>query len=88
MIKYLASGYFCNTIKPVEIIKENDKSVWIKGERIRHQKTSSNEKYCDTWQEAKEYLIEKKNGQILDAKRRLEYLTADLEKINAMEEPK
>lgn len=74
MIKYKADTIF-NQILQVEIDKETDKSVWINGRRT--SKISNYESYHNTFQEAKDYIIERQTKRYHRAKENLnsEYLT-------------
>jgi len=65
MIKYRTDEYSGTPefrIAKVEIEKETDTSVWIRG--MRNNKHSSFHNYFDTWQEAHEYILDLANNQV------------------------
>lgn len=55
MLMYEAWASF-NSIKPVEVDRATDKSVYIKGNR-RARVTDGYTSYFDTWDEAKAHLV-------------------------------
>lgn len=59
-------------IKEVEVEKETDKSIWIKGQR--NAKVSDFVTYCDTYEEAKEKLASIVASRIKKAREELEKL--------------
>jgi hypothetical protein len=68
-MKYYEASF--NAIKPVEVEKESESSVWIKG-RV-NKKISSYTGFFKTWDEARNYLINQIQQKIDSAKRSLEY---------------
>jgi len=86
MKRYLA-GFWCSAkIELVEIERETTACVFRHGDR-RYAKNSDNEKYCDTWAEAKQYLLEKAEKQLISARRQLETAQGQLGNIKGMKEP-
>ena len=72
MKKYKATfSLYGKMIEPVEVDKETSKSVWIEGRRLA--KRSSYENYLDSFEEAKECLMEYADELSVDARRRLQY---------------
>jgi hypothetical protein len=63
----------------VEVEKVTDKSVWIDGRR-RSRETDW-ECYFETYQEAKQALIENKMAKVLAAEKELAHLRAELVKL-------
>jgi hypothetical protein len=58
MIKKYRTGFMLrNQIDAVEVDRETEKSVWIRGSRS--DKITSYYCYFDTWAEAHEYLVKK-----------------------------
>lgn len=68
MIKYKAGGYRY-LVEPVEIEKETESTITIKGRR--HNKRSEYENYFDTQDEALAYLKEKAIRKAESARRNL-----------------
>jgi len=64
MIKYRTGGYISTTIDAVEIERETVLSVWVKGNR--YKKFSDYDKYFDTFEEAKKYLIDKETSHLFN----------------------
>jgi len=65
MIKYRIDKYSETPefrISKVEIEKETDTSVWIRG--MRNNKHSSFHNYFDTWKEAHEYILGLANNNV------------------------
>jgi hypothetical protein len=63
MIKYKAT-IFSDEPKAVEIVRETEKTVfifqkdgWRKNTLVATRKEITSEAYCDTWQEAKDWMI-------------------------------
>jgi len=67
-IKYKADKWG-NDLEVVEIEKETDNSVWVKGRR--NAKSNSYEAYFDTIQQAKEWVISIADRDILSAENSL-----------------
>ena len=82
MIKYTVRAWFDEKIKIVEIDRETEKFIWIKGGR-QTAKTSTGEWYRDTPQEAKQCLVNYRKQELEIAKRRLASAGRDVE--NAQE---
>ena len=72
-------------IKEVEVVKFNDKSVWIFSEHdnkvLRSQRFSKYSSYFETKREAKNYLVDSIERQINMLKSSVERLGNRLEKI-------
>ena len=49
-------------IKPIEVERETDNSVWVKGKR--QAKKSDGRNYYDTWQEAHSALLDAAVGRV------------------------
>ena len=77
-------------IDKVEIVRETDKSVWLKdrfGKARRETKTSYYCVYCDTWKEAYAKLLDRAESSIDSKKSSLEYAKQKLKEVLALEEP-
>jgi hypothetical protein len=61
MIKYRTLKW-SSKIEPVEVERETDSSVWIKGQR--NSKITEYHCYHDTWQEAKDTLLNRASDKI------------------------
>ena len=81
-IKYVASF---ERIKKVEIDRETDQSVWLKGKKDPIRKTNSYECYCNTFEEAKDFLRQKELNDIKNYESSIEYHRDKLKKIEAIE---
>lgn len=84
MIKYKTRW---EEIKKIEISRESDSSVWDMQNR-RHNKNGEWENYFDTFEEAKNYLIEEKNKEIKKAQEQLEYVMEKLKNVSNIKEEK
>jgi hypothetical protein len=85
MKKYQASHYFRMDIIEVEVEKETDSSVWVKGHR--NAKRSADATYCDTWDEAHNILLEKAQIRVDDARNRLNHANDVLGNVKGMKKP-
>ncbi len=89
MIKYEVSKY-SDEIKSVEVVKETDKTVWVKTdwfgkESIRqNRKDSYYTKLFDSWDEAKNYMIISSERVIESYKRNMDDEIKRLNKIKSM----
>jgi hypothetical protein len=65
MIKYRTRSYQDMKIEAVEVTRETDKTIWYisefwdKGKERRASKNSGDDKYWDTWEQARDYLVNK-----------------------------
>lgn len=77
-------------IEKVEIVKETDKFVFIKSKiktsGIKEAKTSNYYAYRDTFEEAKQFLVDEAEEDFEKAKRELEYAARKLEQANNLTE--
>ena len=62
-------------IEPVEVDKDTDSSVWIRGRR--RAKVSEYEVFHDTWQSAHEHLLRKATERVESLIRQLEWPRGD-----------
>lgn len=89
MIKWKTSRYGTE-IKPVEIVRETDKCVFIQrrmGGEYRESKDSRYIIYHDTWEDAKSRLTSYADGEVEAAKRSLDYALKRQVEIAAMTKP-
>lgn len=71
---YISSWGF--TITEVDVIRKTDRSVWImRGKRERRE---SDTYYFDTWELAKQAIIERETKDLQNAERQLEYAKKEL----------
>ena len=84
MIKYRTSGWE-HDIERVEVERETEHSVWIKGRR--RSRWTSYEKYHDTWHNAHAYLKSKAEQTLETNERYLEEYRKELAEIKAMVDP-
>ncbi len=82
IIKYVTGGYG-KYIERVEIQRETDASVWINGSR--NGKWTDWKKYHDTWDHAKNYLIETKTAKVRNYQSQLDSAKDELSKIKKLE---
>lgn len=91
MIKYKTVSFGRHRIEKVEVVKETEKTVWVKtGDGATINKTlkdSVYHHYFNSWQEAKDYLLAKKQTEIESIRRRLEYANSVLGNIKGLKEP-
>lgn len=85
MIKFRTGEYNKDMIVEVEVERESDSSVWIKGRR--NNKRSTYENYFDSWDEAKAYLLEKAESKAASCRRQLEYANGILGNIKGLKNP-
>jgi hypothetical protein len=78
-------GLFWGEIKPVEVERETESSVWISGRR--QSKRSSYQNYFDSWEEARAFKIEDCEREVAAARRELEYANSKLGNIKGMKKP-
>lgn len=69
MLKYLARNWYKPEIQKIEVQKASDVSVWIDGRRFN--KRSEGALYCDTFLEAKNFLIQVVKEKVEKARREL-----------------
>ena len=71
MIKYLVGigSWASAKITPVEIERETEHSVWVNGNR--NKRHTANDKYCDTWDEAKTLLMVNASNRVEVARNNL-----------------
>jgi hypothetical protein len=83
--KYKAERLGPPHIEAVEVEKETEACVWIRGRRIA--KRSSYERYFDTWAEAKADLMQRAEEAIAHARRSLERANGYLGNVKGMKPP-
>lgn len=72
-------------IKAVEVEKFTDKTVWIRSRR--YSRSSQFDNYFPTFEEAKEFVVEKFKRRLQSSKDNLYRCEADLQKIKNQEVP-
>ena len=75
-------------IESVEIERETDKSVWLKGRRGRELKVCDSVGYFDKWEDAKTFLVNIANQKAQDAQRRADYYKKEYDKFKAIQQTK
>lgn len=83
-VKYKACNYAWEPIQKVEIDRETDASVWVNGSR--RSKKSDGVRYCDTFNEAKQFLLSHSTAKLETAKRELRYAQETHDKTLALTE--
>lgn len=69
-------------IKEVDVIRRTEKSVWIMyGTRERRE---SDTYYFETWDEAKQAIVDRETRDLQNAERQFEYAKEELEKAIAL----
>jgi hypothetical protein len=84
--KYIGStwSFGGKYIRKVEIEKETEKNVWIRGSR--RAKSARGEIICDTWAEAHEFLISEATRKAKVAQEALTRFLKELDKIQDLTE--
>ena len=85
MKKYLVTLWYRSLIREIEVERETESSVWIKGRRLA--KFSNYEKYFSTWEDAHTFLLFEANKRKDLAERNLNDANRTIEKVLAMEKP-
>lgn len=86
MIKYKTGSIYSSVeIESVEIERETESSIWIKG-RMR-SKRSRYEIYHASWQDAHDYLFQILKLQHADCLKRINRIESDLKQLEALERP-
>jgi len=81
MVKYLASSY--PLIKKVEIEKETKNFIQLKGHNTKDAKETQYSKYCDTFDDAVDFLKQRSFKNIETSEKRLEHAKLEHEKLIA-----
>lgn len=81
MIKY-KSGHYGERIEKVEVIRETENSVWLG--KHRTAKMSVYGCYFDTWDDAKQHLVDKAKRAVDGARDRLTVTLAELDRAKAL----
>ena len=83
MKKFMAETY-AHSIKPVEVERETDSCIWIKGRR--HSKTGYYESYFNTFLEAKKHLLAKAQQKVDVHQWELDQAKKKLAEVSALRE--
>lgn len=82
-------------IEEIDVLRETEKCVIIQtgdgifyknGERRDMKRTEHSYNYFDTWQEARQFLIDRENTVIADLEKQIAAHRATLQKIEAMKQ--
>lgn len=84
MVKYKVDHYWRPEVKKVEIEKETESSVWIKGRR--EAKETQYHAFFDTFQEAKDFLIDVFEKKAQAVRRQLEQANGHLGNAKGLKE--
>lgn len=82
---FKAECLFGCSIKPVEVERQTDSSIWVDGKRMT--RATRNYRYFDTWEEAHQWLRDKENLRVTVAERKLSDAKRRMELVMAMEPP-
>ena len=85
-IEKFMTGLFGGAIQKVAIDKETEKTFWLKG--TRHPKEGGYLKIHDTWDEAKNHLIDKAKTELDRALLNVNRKESELKKVEELEKPK
>lgn len=91
MIKYKASNYGYPRITTVEADAETEKTITLlrpSGKAGRVNKQGMHESYFDSWQEAKQWLVQQHEQVVAIARLRLQRANDDLGNVKGLKEPK
>ena len=86
MIKYTTDSYSTKIVK-VEIDRETESSVWIKGQRHRTKKKSEFTQIHDSWKDAHCWLLSRAKSKLKYICERYEERLSDVNAIEKMTEP-
>jgi len=95
IVKWLAKGGWEWDIERVECIRETEKSVWEsrlstwakETYTIMRPKHSVNNRYCDSWEEARDFLLRRSLREEEDLESLLNNVRQRLERLRAMTPP-
>ena len=84
MYKYIAGSY--PDIKRIEVTRETDSSIWTKvnGRERRAAKVSEYSMVCDTFEEAKQWLMGKEAEKISNYEKRISECRAKIDKFSKL----
>ena len=85
MLKHIAEHGWRNEIRPIEVEKETESSVWVDGRRI--QKVTHGKDIHDTWEEAHAYLTEVAEMKVENCRAALERAKSVAGNISGMKRP-
>ena len=85
MIKYKAVSHLWK-IEPTEIIKETEKTIFLRGGR-KERKVSEWGSWHDTWEDARQALLSRAEGDVASARLRLQGANGKLGNIKGMKNP-
>lgn len=83
MKKHMTS--YGSRIIEVEVERETESSVWVKGRR--HNKRSEYENYWDSWEDAHSFLLQNAERWVEGARLRLERAKGEYGQIKGMKKP-
>jgi hypothetical protein len=83
--KYVTGGFGKHPIEQVEVERETTASVWINGSR--NAKVSDWKNYFDTWDEAKQYLLNQAEAKLTGARFRLQSARSEHGNIKGLKNP-
>lgn len=69
IVKYKTGSIYSNTIEEIEVERETESSVWVRGKR---KSKWGYEGYFDTWEGAREFLLGRADEELKSARRRLQ----------------
>ncbi|MFC0667045.1 hypothetical protein ACFSKY_22420 [Azotobacter chroococcum] len=85
MIKYKADDWLRPKVEIVECERATDSSVFVNGKR--RAKESANERYLDSFDEAKSWLLDRADRRLQAARNALQRAQDQLGNIKGMKEP-
>lgn len=85
MIKYLTEHYSNPRIIEVEVEKETESSVWVRGSRSA--KLTDNRGYFDSWEDAHAFLLKNAEAKVEQARISLAYYNGKLGNVKGMKKP-
>jgi hypothetical protein len=83
MIKYLAEDWYSPTIKQIETLKETEKSFWYDNGN-RSLKETNDQKLCDTFDQAKSWLLKRHEHKVSGVRHQLEDAKSKLGNVKGM----
>jgi hypothetical protein len=85
-MKFRTKRYSPAAIEAVDVERETEQSVWIRGKRLA--KRSQYDRFFDSWAKAHAHLLAKAEGELASACRRLDLANSTLGNVKGMKPPK
>jgi hypothetical protein len=91
MATWYVAKFSSNHIWSIEVERETDQCVWVhfynKKQTTRQAKDGAYERYCPTWEAAREALITRRQSDVDAASHRLQVAESELGNVKGMKKP-